>query len=192
MKTIVKLVIAGMIAGVIGCSGSAEAPRTEREREAVTPIDTPDLEPELANTHTNVEVPIGVDPVRAEPEPVRESFDPVLANGDVRVRRLIVATGTSRHEPTGASDTFEIGAQERIYAFVDAVNETDEPAELYVTFEPARGEIAGHVSLEVPANVPRFRTWAWTRHVYTEGRWEVVVRDADDRVIARRPFEVVR
>lgn len=185
MKTYAKLVIAAMMAGMIGCSG--EAPRTERE---VTPIETPDIAPELTNTQTN-EMPMGVE-VEAEPEPEPASYEPVLAQGEIRVRRLILATGTERHEPTGAADTFEIGAQERIYAFVDAVNETDEPTELFVTFEPARGESAGHVSLDIPANVPRFRTWAWTRHVYTEGRWEVVVRNAEGDVIARRPFDVVR
>jgi hypothetical protein len=186
MKTYVKLVIAGMIAGVIGCSG--EAPRTQHERE-VTPIETPDIAPELTNTQTpNVEI---LEPTVAPQAPEPVSYEPVLADGDVRVRRLIVATGTERHEPTGAGDVFEIGAQERIYAFVDAVNETDEAVQLRVTFEPERGERAGFVSLDVPANVPRFRTWAWTRHVYTPGRWEVVVRDDSGRVIARRPFDVV-
>src|SRR5262245_19412296 len=118
MKTYVKLVIAAMIAGAIGCSGSIETPRTEREREVVTPIETPDLAPELANTQPSApEVVHGID---IAPEPQAPSYDPVLESGDVRVRRLIVATGTSGHEPTGAGDTFELGAQERIYAFVDA------------------------------------------------------------------------
>src|SRR5690606_4178759 len=126
------------------------------------------------------------------PEPAEappESFEPELRDGDVRLRRLIVATGVSDREPTGASDAFELGTA-RIYAFVEAVNETHEPVELRVTFEPERGESVGHVALEVPASARRFRTWAYTRHVYSAGRWNVVVRDADGRLIARRPFDV--
>lgn len=195
MQTNTKLILGGL-AGVLAAGGMfaalfalAPAPSAPAAREdrRVEPVPTPALEPALATTHTpSVEAP----PIVEEPEP--PSYEPELAtSGSIRVRRLIVATGVERHEPTGADDVFEIGGQQRIYAFVDAVNETDEEVALRVTFEPEEGESAGHVSLEIPANVPRFRTWAYTRHVYQAGRWEVVVRAPDGRVIARRPFDVV-
>lgn len=194
MNTNTKIVLGGIAgvacavglgAGLIAFSSTTQHAAPAREP---APIESPNLEPELANTHQpSVQTPRVVQtPV---PEP---SYEPVLAGGEVRLNRLIVASGIAQHEPTGASDTFELGAQPHIYAFVDAVNETDEPVTLRVTFVPEHGETAGHVRLEIPANVGRFRTWAYTRHVYTAGRWEAVVRDERGRVIARRPFEVVR
>jgi hypothetical protein len=180
--------LAGLTAGLIAWTSADARPQPVAEPREPAPIESPNVVPELATVHhATTQAPRVVQPA---PEP-EESFEPVLSQGDVRVRRLILATGVERHEPTGASNTFEVGAQPRVYAFVDAVNETDEPAQVRVTFVPERGESSGHVTLEVPANVSRFRTWAWTRHVYTPGRWQVVVRDMDGHVIARRPFEVV-
>ncbi len=195
MQTQTKLVLGG-VCGVIVAGGMLaalfaipnEAPSAPAAREeAVEPVPAPDLEPALATTHTpSVQAPV------VAPEPAPPSYEPELrGTGAIRVRRLIVSSGVAGHEPTGADDVFELGAQPRIYAFVDAVNETDEEVALRVTFEPEQGESAGHVALEIPANVPRFRTWAYTRHVYTPGRWEVVVRAPDGSVIARRPFDVV-
>lgn len=195
MTTNVKLVVGGiagvlcavgLAAGVIYGTSMGAEPRVPQAREP-EPVESPNLAPELATTHQpSIQTP------QVAPEPEVESYEPVLASGDVRVRRLIVATGIEGHEPTGASDVFELGAQRRLYAFVDAVNETDEPVQVRVTFEPERGESAGHVTLNVPASVSRYRTWAYTRHVYTEGRWHVVVRDTEGRVLARRPFDVER
>lgn len=195
MQTNTKLVLGGiagviaagaMFAGLFALSSSSASPPTPEARP-VEPVPAPALEPALATTHApRIEAP-AVAPAPA-PEP---SYEPELASGAIRLRRLVVATGVERHEPTGARDVFELGGQRRVYAFVDAVNETDEEVALRVTFEPERGESAGHVALEIPANVARFRTWAYTRHVYEPGRWEVVVRAPDGRVIARRPFDVV-
>lgn len=184
------LVAAGGIALFVASAMHEPAPTSRAPRQAAEPVEPlapPRLEPALATTTrassaAPVEVPDGVEPERYEPE---------LRDGAIRVRRLVVATGVAHREPTGASDVFEVGASPRLYAFVEAVNETGEPVALRVTFEPARGEPTGHVSLEVPASAPRFRTWAYTRHVYTTGRWHVVVRAADGRLVARRPFDVI-
>jgi len=124
-----------------------------------------------------------------EPAPSHE--EPFLdESGPVRVRRLIVATGIEDHEPTGAADELELGTQSRIYAFVDAANHTEEDVSLKVTFEPESGESTGHVSLDVPAGAPRWRTWAYTRNITRPGRWRAVVRAGDGHVLARRSFEV--
>lgn len=153
----------------------------------IEPVPAPAMEPALATTHREVTPPA--------PPPVVEAPDPYVpelaTSGAIQLRRLIVATGVSGHEPTGAADSFEIGAQDRLYAFVEAVNASGDPVELEVTFEPAHGESVGHIALEVP-RTRRWRTWAFTRHVYTEGRWEAVVRAPDGRVIGRRAFDVTR
>lgn len=206
MKTNLKLVAggvagmltaAGLVIGLLAWASTESAGSSSGARQVasttdagVATIPVPELEDELATT---TPTPRPAAPVPALREEVAiDPFAPDLeTTGSVRVRRLIVATGVERHEPTGASDELELGAQSRVYAFVDAVNQTGEPVELNVTFEPPSGETAGHVSLDVPAHAPRFRTWAWTRHVYTTGRWHAVVRAPDGHVLARRAFDVV-
>ncbi|MEC7525964.1 MAG: DUF2914 domain-containing protein [Myxococcota bacterium] len=197
MKTNLKL-LAGGLAGlltaiglVVGfalwASSPGDAPVDDARAEPEAPVETipsPQLEAPVTNVH--------VDPAPApEALPAPDPYAPELADGPIRVRRLVVATGVSGHEPTGASDSFVLGDPRRFYAFVEAVNETGDDAALEVTFEPEAGESAGHVSLDVPAGAPRFRTWAYTRHVYTPGRWHAVVRHPDGRELARRAFDVV-
>jgi len=208
MKTNFKLVagsvagmlsVAGLIVGLLAWATAEEASsRTSAgagSEGAVTetpvePVPVPGLDHELATTH-RAAIPT---PVVPAPEPVLPEADPFEPELDtrsaVRVRRLVVSTGVRGHEPTGAANTFRIGAQSRLYAFVDAVNETDTDDSLEVTFEPETGESSGHVSLNVPAERDRFRTWAYTRHIYTPGRWHVVVRDANGYEVARRAFDV--
>lgn len=160
------------------------------EPREVAPVPAPRLDTALATTRRAAHTPEAQRPEAApRPSPRRE---PVLsADGPLRVRRLVVATGVRAHEPTGAGDTFALGETPRIYAFVEASSSAGEDARLDVTFEPRVGESTGHVSLEIPAGTPRWRTWAFTRHVYRAGEWEAVVRAADGRVLARRAFTVV-
>ena len=195
MKTNLKLV-AGGIAGLLSAIGlmagflvwasQGDAP-AESEAEAPEPVPVPALEQELATITAPAPAPV-VEPVEELPAP--PSFEAELSDGPIRVRRLVVSTGVRGHEPIGATNFIEVGAQRRVYAFVEAVNETDEDIALDVTFEPAEGESTGHVTLDIPPT-RRFRTWAYTRHIYTAGRWEIVVRGPDGRVIGRRPFEVI-
>ena len=46
------------------------------------------------------------------------------------------------------------------------------------------------VDLEVPASVPRWRTWAYTRHAKEPGPWRVEVRDSDGVLVGALPFVV--
>ncbi|MFK7986876.1 MAG: DUF2914 domain-containing protein [Sandaracinaceae bacterium] len=197
MKSKLPLLLGGLagvlvpvtLIGLLAWAGSDPTPAPRAE--TVVPVPAPSMEHELATT---VAPPAPASPPAA-PEPVVEDnpYEPELrTRGDVRVRRLILATGVSRHEPTGAADVFTLQGQERLYAFVEAVNASGEAVELDVTFEPPTGEIAGHVALDVPARARRFRTWAYTRHVYEPGRWDAVVRSPDGRVLARRAFDVER
>lgn len=177
MTTSISLML-GLGAFLMACGGDPSSASTD---ESTAPLPSPRVE-ELATTHTPAA------PTEAtEVEPI-QVYAPQLEEGAVRLRRLIVATGIEEREPSGAADVFARNA-DRVYAFIEAVNETDQPAELRVTFEPERGESVGHVTLEVPARARRFRTWAYSRNVQTAGEWQVVVRAAD-RVIARRPFTV--
>ncbi len=174
----------GYAAGIqLGGSATAPAPQapTVIEHEALAPVPSPLDREELVTTHTPTLIPPAV-----APAPVVQDDAPI------RVRRLIIATDIVDHEPVGAAETFRIGAQDRIYAFVDAVNESDSQIDLRVTFEPEDGESTGHVALHVPAHMRRFRTWAYSRNIARPGRWEAVVRAPDGSVVARQEFEVTR
>ncbi len=110
----------------------------------------------------------------------------------LRVRRLVVARGIEGREPVGASDTFD-GEDARLYAFVDLANRGD-ATEVEVSFEPEvvshDAHVSGLVTLEVPGEVGRHRTWAWSRGVHAPGAWSVVVRDLEGHELARTPFTI--
>ncbi|MFO0708394.1 MAG: hypothetical protein U0353_01070 [Sandaracinus sp.] len=110
----------------------------------------------------------------------------------LRVRRLVVSTGVEDREPTGASERFERD-EPRLYAFVDLANRGD-ATEVEVVFEPENetreAHVTGLVTLEVPAEVGRHRTWAWSRNVHAPGRWSAIVRDLEGHELARTSFVV--
>lgn len=109
-----------------------------------------------------------------------------VAENDFGVRRLIVARGIEDREPLGAASRFESN-NDRLYAFVEAVNEGD-AGQLVVVFENEEGDEVGNINLEIPANVPRWRTWAWSQRVREPGRWTAVIRTSDGTELARERF----
>jgi hypothetical protein len=104
------------------------------------------------------------------------------------VKRLTVTTGIENREPKEI-DGFELG-QSPIYAFVELSNPSDEPHEVVITFENPEGPAVGHVTLSVPANQPRWRTWGRTRMVQNAGEWNAVVKTVEGDEIVRQSFSV--
>lgn len=142
--------------------------------------------------------------VRAEPRvaPIAPAIAPVtgspsrsVARTDeateprVRARRLVVTSGIAGHEPADTVGTMAAGEHERVYAFVELAN-TGGAGHVVVTFERDGGPTTGHVELDVPAHVGRWRTWAYSRGVDRAGEWNVVVRDERGAVIAEQAFVV--
>ena len=127
------------------------------------------------------------EPIAETPEPEVPSTELFEVDG-VALRRLVIARGVEGREPVGASSSFPAG--ERLYAFLDAQNDTDEDVELYVTFEGPEGRSVGHVILDVPAHSPRWRTWAYSRVIDREGEWEAVVTTMDGQEVGRARFQV--
>ena len=126
------------------------------------------------------------EPAVEEPVP---SFEPELFEVDgISIGRLVIATGVEGREPVGEGTSFEPG--HRIYAFLEARNATDEDAELYLTFEGPEGRSVGHVTLDVPAGAPRWRTWGYSRVVDEPGEWEALVTTIDGEEIGRARFRV--
>lgn len=131
-------------------------------------------------------------PTRAAAQPGTQDSTRDSERGELRVRRLVLATGIEAREPTGVAVRFD-GQQERLYAFVELAN-TGEATSVEISFEPVtpsrEAQVTGLVSLEVPSGVARHRTWAWSRHVHAPGQWSAVVRDDQGRELARERFEI--
>lgn len=114
------------------------------------------------------------------------------ADAPLKVKRLVVTEAIARksREPLGEKTSFKADDTDKIYAFVEVENPAEAESEVFVTFEPqGDGASQGQVSLHVGAS-PRWRTWAFTRNAKKAGQWAAVVRDADGKVLAKKPFEV--
>ena len=117
------------------------------------------------------------------------SFDPVItSDGVVEIRRLITAPDIDAREPVAASLLFS--HHETIHAFLDVRNESNEEQTLTINYVGPSKQIRGGVKLAIPADVPRWRTWAFTKHAEEPGLWHVEVRDQDGMLLATLPFEV--
>ena len=94
-----------------------------------------------------------------------------------------------RREPLAASSVF--GAHdERVYAFVEVRNESEEDKTLLVHFIGPEGQVSGGIELRIPAATPRWRTWAYTRNATKPGLWRVEIRSDDGTLVGALPFEV--
>ena len=132
----------------------------------------------------------------AEAPPPREEveeelfFEPVLQNMDgLTMRRLVTASEVEHREPVAASSVFG-GHDERVYAFVEVSNESEEAKTLLVHFIGPDGQVSGGIELQIPPAVPRWRTWAHTKHAKKPGLWRVEMRSSDGSLLGALPFEV--
>lgn len=132
--------------------------------------------------------PAQVEAPRAE-EPAPALGPELHARDGLSLERLVVARDVIDREPVGSGARFEAG-EGRIYAFVEAANHREGEADLQVTFEGPGARSVGHVALTIPANVPRWRTWAYSRLIDEPGEWHAVVRTTDGEVLGRTRFHV--
>lgn len=182
-------VVAAMMVGGTGYALGARAASREPEACAPAPVAAP-IEPAAvpAPTTTPRETPRVA---AAEPTPsVSHEITPRPRHDDgtLAVRRMTLTHGIEDHEPIDDASIFE-ESDERVVAFVEVENPTDTPRTLELTFE--QGERStGHVSLTVPAHMPRYRTWGWTRGAHHSGEWTAVVRDEGGHTLSRESFEI--
>jgi hypothetical protein len=128
-----------------------------------------------------------VDP---EPELNEVVYEPILQSDDsIVIHRLITATEVDGREPLAASAVFG-SHEEKIYAFLDIGNESSKAKIVTVFFVGPSGKVSGGVELDVPANVSRWRTWAFTRFAHEVGLWRVEVRNPAGVLLGALPFEV--
>lgn len=120
-------------------------------------------------------------------EPVKaEKADDV----DVRhptVKRLVIASDVNQREPV---EIQEAKLKQPVVAFVELAYEGQNEAGVVVTFEHDTGKKVGFVELSVPAQSPRYRTWARTHNITEPGTWTAVVTNRDGEELARKSFTV--
>ena len=123
----------------------------------------------------------------AEEEP---SLEPDLGTIDgLTIRRLVTAPEIVQREPVAPSSVFGRD-DERVYAFVEVSNESEDDKILLVHFIGPGGQVSGGIELKIPPAVPRWRTWAHTRHATQPGPWRVEIRMTDGSLLGALPFEV--
>ena len=130
-------------------------------------------------------------PDAVEPAPdAKPVIEPVLDSQDgLSIRRLVTAPEVEHREPVAASSLFE-RAGERVYAFVEVSNESNEAKVLMVHFIGPDGQVSGGIELNIPPSVPRWRTWAHTKHAKAPGLWRVEIRSTEGDLLGALPFEV--
>lgn len=189
------VIVAALVGGLAGCGSSASEPSaapitaTAQTTHEVAPTPAPRTDaPTSLATITAPTAPPHASTLTA-PSP-----SPSLRTSELRVRRMQVTSGIEAREPVDHPSSFGPD-DERVYAFVELSNPGDAPRELVVTFEHG-ARATGRVTLEVPAHMPRYRTWAWTEgaHHATQGdepeAWTAVVRDESGDEIATDTFTV--
>jgi hypothetical protein len=106
------------------------------------------------------------------------------------VKRFVVATGVKDREPLTGSDPL-LADGSAIYAFAELANPLGGSENVRITFERKGGtERVGNVTLPVPAQVSRHRTWAVTRFIRAAGVWDAVLWSESGAELGRTSFEV--
>lgn len=107
----------------------------------------------------------------------------------VTLRRLALTRRIEGREPVTPGTTFA-ASSERLYAFVEASSTADEARELVVSFLGPDHRHTGVVTLTIPADAPRWRTWAYTAHANEPGAWTAEIRTKDGALVGRRRFVI--
>jgi hypothetical protein len=107
----------------------------------------------------------------------------------VTLRRLALTRRIEGREPVMPGTTFA-ASSERLYAFVEASSTSDEARELVVSFFGPDHRHTGVVTLTIPADAPRWRTWAYTAHANEPGAWTAEIRTKDGALVGRQRFVI--
>ncbi len=128
--------------------------------------------------------------VRPETPPSRSGEAERAASPSLKVQRLVVTTGVKDREPVADGEAL-IANGSPIYAFAELSNPVGESENVRITFERKGGaERVGNVTLPVPRQVARHRTWAVTRFIRAPGVWDAVLWSESGAELGRTSFEV--
>lgn len=198
IKHIFPAISLALVFASLGCSERDPEPSALVERvTAPTPMLTStasvtEVEPALPDPEPGFEQK-EITTTRPDPEPVLDdapTFEPEIESIEgLMIRRLLTTSEISGREPVGATSSFD-SRDDRIYAFVEVSNEMEWPKKLLVHFIGPNAEVTGGIELEIPASVPRWRTWAYTKHFDQPGLWRVEIRDEEGHLLGALPFQV--
>lgn len=126
---------------------------------------------------------------RPSPAPARPAPSRPGETSELAVQRLVVAEGIADREPQEENTRFG-ASNEGLYAFAELANDRAAARRVSVVFRHEGGREVGHVELEIPGNVPRWRTWARSHLVTQPGQWRAILRNADGTELASAAFTV--
>jgi len=173
-----------VVPGMPGVEGVAVPAATDA---STTAAGEPAVPEELLEVPGLDEVPPGAPPAEAlsaEPE--------LFATGEITFHRVVLCKAVKDREPVEPTSTFRREREGQVWVYLDAVNSADVDQHVSVIFDAVDrpGAAAPPVDLKIGTGA-RYRTWAWATAWRPPGRYRVVIRDAEGRVLARAPFEVV-
>lgn len=184
------LCVISMIAVHCGNSPSRAATTSSALPVAATPQAANEpAAPQSARAAGQVEID---EPVVSEPstEVVATAIHEAIHDAEgLEMRRLSVARDVENREPVGAASRF-VASNEKLYAFMELVNTSDEARQVLVTFENEDGASVGHITVNIPANAPRWRTWAYSRRVNRPGTWTAIITTPEGTELGRERFEI--
>jgi hypothetical protein len=167
---------------VAACGDEAPEPTSV---EAPSPLAAPSL-PELTATTPRAPSSILDAPASAESVTQADTTEAVRVDA-LDARRVALARSVDAREPVDPSTSF-VAEDAPLYAFFELGNRGGAERHPVVVFIGPDGQERGLVELEIPADAPRWRTWAYSRNVRIPGDWRVELRDEDGAVIAEQEF----
>jgi hypothetical protein len=188
IPTLVSLVL------VSACNSRGSATSSPQPAACAAPVavaaPSAVVAPVTATAPVAAAAPVAVSAAIATPAAVKAPVAQQAGESSVKVKRLVVATGVKDREPLVSEDALPTDGSP-IYAFAELANPAVESENVRITFERKGGkERVGDVTLPVPANTSRHRTWAFTRFIRAAGVWEAVLWSENGAELGRTSFEV--
>ncbi len=179
-----------------GDSAKEEAPRPAKvgdtAAEAVVPAaPSPSVAPakataKVAEASLDAGIAAGVETIVEVPA----SKQLVETNG-LALTTLTMAIGVEDRVPVEPGTDFQVGAQEKIYAYLEVANPSKEKTELVVSwFRPGTTEGKWARKVKIGAQ-KKWRTWAYARPK-ASGEWSVQVADLEGNVLGTAPFQMTK
>ena len=184
----------GFLTSLVVCTGCSVPAKESAATSRVATVAAPSSMPLQASAAQKPAAPsaavVAVPALAAASPPTLNTAIKRSDESSLKVKRLVVATGVKDREPLVAADALPSDGS-AIYAFAELANPAGGSENVRITFERKGGaERVGDVTLPVPANVSRHRTWAFTRFIRAPGVWEAVLWSESGVELGRTSFEV--